>query len=233
MQYGPGVAAVGALMGDPARASILCALLDGRARTPTELSYVAGVSAQTTSAHLAKLSDGRLVSMEKHGRHRYYRLASPAVARAVEALMVVSAGRRERRPGPRDDALREARLCYDHIAGRLGVALTDALLARGALARDGEALALTPRGEAWLTAFGVDVPSARRRRRRFLLACLDWSERRHHVAGAVGAALAARLLELGWLRRAARGRALTVTAGGRQGLAREFGIEPPRARSGA
>ncbi len=230
MQYGPSVASAGALIGDPARASILCALLDGRARTATELSYVAGVSAQTTSAHLAKLSDGHLVQVERQGRHRYYRLASPAVARAVEALMVVSADRprRDHRLGPRDDVLRRARMCYDHIAGGLGVALTDNLLARGALAYEDEGLALTAQGEAFLTAFGLDLARARRRRRRFVLACLDWSERRHHVAGALGAALAARLIDLQWLRRSADSRAVRVTPKGRQGLAREFGIRIDR-----
>lgn len=228
MNDGPYIAEVGALIGDPARANILDALLDGRARTASELAYAAGVSPQTASAHLAKLTEGRLLTLARQGRHRYYSLAGPEVADALEALSLVAVKgpRRHRPPGPRDEAMRRARTCYDHIAGRLGVALADGLIARGVLRHDGRDFAPTARGAAFLADFGIDLDAARRQRRAFARSCIDWSERRPHVAGAVGAALAAECFRRGWIRHLPDSRALTVTKAGQAGFRGDFGIDP-------
>ncbi len=226
MNVGPSVATVGTLMGDPARASILCALIDGRAHTATELSYAAGVSPQTTSSHLAKLVDGDLLTLERQGRHRYYRLTSADVAKAIEALLVVSTGRpaRHRSIGPRDEGLRQARMCYDHLAGRFGVVLTDAMLKKRYLADGDNGFDLTQTGERFVTGLGIDLEATRRRRRAFALKCLDWSERRHHVAGAVGAALADRLVQLKWVRRMPDSRAVVITRKGKEDLKNILGL---------
>lgn len=220
MADAPYIAEVAALVGDPARANILMALMDGRALTATELAYVAGVTPQTASGHLSRLTEGRLLVVERQGRHRYFRVASPEVARLVEALSLVAvAGPPRHRPASRiDAALREARTCYDHLAGRLGVALADALIASGHVILDRDGGELTAEGAEFLGGFGVDLDAARRRRRMFCRPCLDWSERRPHLAGAVGAALASRCFELGWFERIRDSRALRLTATGRAGL---------------
>ncbi|MDH3476484.1 MAG: metalloregulator ArsR/SmtB family transcription factor [Rhodospirillales bacterium] len=227
MSEGPYIAETGALLGDPARANILTALLDGKARTATELAYVAGVSPQTTSAHLAKLTEGRLLALEKQGRHRYYRLAGTEVAELLEALarVAVKGPKRHRPTGPRDQAMRRARTCYDHLAGRLGVALADTLTERGHLLVEGKNFALAATGEAFLGEFGVDLAALRQRRRAFARSCLDWSERRPHVAGALGAALAERCFELGWVARVADSRSLRITQDGHRGLAKTFDVK--------
>lgn len=216
----PPIAEAGALIGDPARANMLACLMDGKARTATELAYVARVSPQTASAHLAKLTGGRLLAVERQGRHRYFRLASPEVADVLEALtlLAVEGPRRHRPPGPRDEAVRAARTCYDHIAGRLGVGLCDRLHAGGYLLDRERGLALSAHGERFLGDFGVDLTALRRGRRPLLRACLDWSERRPHLAGAVGAALADRCFALGWVERVPDSRALRVTSAGDAGL---------------
>lgn len=238
MIEGPYLAECAALIGDPARANILAALMDGKARTASELAFVAGVSPQTTSAHLAKLTQGRLLSLERQGRHRYYRLAGAEVAEVLEALtrVAVKGPPRHRPTGPRDAAMREARTCYDHLAGRLGVALTDALLARGDLIPNGRDFTPSPAGEAFFAAFGIDLDAARRKRRAFARVCIDWSERRPHLAGALGAALAERCLALDWIAPLADSRALRITAKGRNGLAESFAIRlsgSPPCRGGA
>lgn len=221
------VAAVAALMGEPTRASVLAALTDGRARTATELSYAAGVSAQSVSGHIAKLVDGHLLKGTRQGRHRYYRLASPDVAKALEALMVITAARptRHRRHGPKDEALRKARMCYDHIAGSLGVMLADALIQRDELVAIGDDFELTASGETRMSRLGLDVALARSCRRAFARCCLDWSERRPHLAGALGAALATRLLKLHWLKRVNDSRALRITARGKQEFKKFFCLD--------
>lgn len=228
MKDGPGVAEIAALIGDPARANILGELANGKALTATELSFVAGVSPQTTSEHLNKLTDGRLLKVEKQGRHRYFRLAGSEVNHALEALMVVAeAGPpRYRRPGPTEDMVRHARTCYDHLAGGLGVGLADALVARGDLTLDDENFTLTADGAARLTDFGIDIDGLKARRRAFTRRCLDWSERRPHLAGSLGAALADRLFERKWIERVPESRAVVVTAAGKRGLKRTLGIAP-------
>ncbi len=222
----PYIAEAGALIGYPARANSLAALMDGKARTATDLAYVAGVSPQTTSAHLAKLREGRLLTMDRQGRHRYYRLANSDVVEALEALMRVAAiGPLRHRPaGPRDEALRRARTCYDHLAGQLAVALADGLVERRYLAPEEENFAPTSEGEAFLRDFGIDLRSARRKRRAYVRPCLDWSERRPHLAGAVGAALAERCFQRNWIERVKDTRALKITTSGNEGFRTVFGL---------
>lgn len=220
------IAEVAALIGDPARANILAALMGGQALTASELVYAAGVSPQTTSGHLAKLSEGRLIACVKQGRHRYYRIAAPRVAEMLESIMAVVADAppRHRPTSKLDEAMRNARTCYDHFAGKLGVGVTDALCARGHLVLADEGGEITGSGAAFLQDFGVDLAAARGRRRIFCRACLDWTERRPHLGGSVGAALAQRCFDLGWLERMRDGRALKVTGNGRRGLSETFGL---------
>lgn len=208
----PTLAAVGALIGDPSRAEVLTTLLAGRALSAAELAVVAGVGKSTISVHLEKLRRGGLLAVERQGRHKYFRLQDRNVARALESLLGVAGGAAAALPrtGPADPALRRARVCYDHLAGALGVFVFERLQAGGALAvTEGEAdVALTARGERTLAALGVDVPALRAGRRAFGRTCLDWSERRYHLAGALGAALLERVVALRWARRAPRSRAL-------------------------
>ncbi|MEL6316769.1 MAG: winged helix-turn-helix domain-containing protein, partial [Pseudomonadota bacterium] len=192
MKDGPDIARLAALIGDPARANMLTALMSGQALTGRELAEAAGVTPQTASGHLAQLEAAGLVARRRQGRHRYAALAGPEVGAALEALMglAAAAGHSRARPGPKDPALRAARICYDHLAGEMGVRLYDGLLAQGALAEDGGgAPSLTPEGAARMRAFGVDPAPLARARRPLCRACLDWSSRRNHLAGALGAAL--------------------------------------------
>jgi DNA-binding transcriptional ArsR family regulator len=229
MSYAIDLATVAALLGDPARANILAVLQDGRAQTATELAYAAGVSPQTTSGHLAKLTDARLLSLQKQGRHRYYRLASPLVGRMLEAVMAVAAvGPPRHRPESKlDEALRSGRTCYDHLAGRLGVALADALVAQRCIVLAEDGGEVTRKGSKVLTEFGIDLAAAGQRRRTFCRPCLDWSERRPHIAGSIGAALASRSFELGWLARLRDSRAVSLTPRGRSGFKETFGLTLP------
>ncbi|PWC43187.1 ArsR family transcriptional regulator [Azospirillum sp. TSO22-1] len=226
MVSGTTLAEVAAAIGDTARANILAALMDGRALTAGELAWHAGVSAPTTSGHLARLRQAGLVAEERQGRHRYHRLAGPEVAHALEALMAVAASGppRHRPTGPRDEALRAARTCYDHLAGRLGVGLADALQARGHVVIADGAGSLTEAGGRFLSgALGIDLAAARSGR-PLCRTCLDWSERRPHLAGRLGAALCARCFELGWIEPVRDSRAVAVTEAGRRGFAEAFGL---------
>jgi DNA-binding transcriptional ArsR family regulator len=220
------LAEVASLVGDPARANILSALMDGRALTATELSHAAGVTPQTTSGHLAKLTDARLLSVLHQGRHRYYRLGGPLVAQMLEGIMAVAIdGPPRYRPASRaDDAMKAARICYNHLAGRLGVGIADALSGRGHVVFAEEGGEVTPGGLAFMQDFGIDLAAARRRGRVFCRACLDWTERRPHVGGALGSALATRCFDLDWLARTRGSRALTITSAGRKGFAETFGV---------
>ena len=227
MSNAPQIAEVAALVGDPARANILCALLGGRALTATELAYAAGVTPQTTSGHLAKLAGARLLVPMKQGRHRYYRLAGPHVGQMLEGIMNVAiAGPPRYQPRtPADDKLRHARTCYDHIAGVLGVGLAACLTEREHVILGDEAGEVTPAGAEFFARIGVDLTAARSKRRLFCRPCLDWTERRPHIGGAVGAALATRCFELKWIERVRDGRALTVTPAGRRGLLEHFSLQ--------
>jgi len=222
------IAEVAALIGNPARTNILAALMDGRALTSTELSYVARVSPQTASGHLAKLTTADLLAVEKQGRSRYYRLASPLVGQMLESIMAVAGGQVALRP-PRplriDEEMRLARTCYDHLAGRLGVALADTMLGRGHVAFVQDGGEVTNSGFEFLSRLGVALEECKRFKRVFCRPCLDWSERRAHIAGSVGAKLCERCLELGWIRRLESTRALHITPIGRQGFAEWFGID--------
>ena len=226
MPDAPQMAEVAALVGDPARANILCALLGGRALTATELAFAAGVSPQTTSGHLGKLLTARLLVLMRQGRHRYYRLAGPHVGLMLESIMNVAltGPPRYQPPSKRDETLRHARTCYDHIAGVLGVGLAERLTERDFVILGAEAGEVTPAGAKFLSNFGVDLSSARARRRVFCRPCVDWTERRPHIGGAVGAALANRCFELRWIERMRDTRALTVTPAGRRGLREIFGL---------
>jgi DNA-binding transcriptional ArsR family regulator len=215
-------AEVASLAGEPTRAVMLHALMDGRALTASELAHAAGITAQTANAHLARMVAADLVHVDKQGRHRYHRLATPAVAQMVESIMQVAsaleANRRVPVTGPRDAALRAARTCYDHLAGELGVALTDALVAGDYLELTRDAGVVTEVGIELLERIGIDIGSlntGRGRPARVLCRpCLDWSERRPHLAGAVGTALCARSFEQNWIRRIRGSRAVAVTPNG-------------------
>jgi len=212
---------VAALLGEPARTRILTALLTGRALTAKELAYFAGVTAATASSHLSRLVGGNLLAMEKQGRCHYYRLRSAEVARAIEGLMTVATMPSNGWPPHHHvaPALRDARLCYDHMAGRLGVAVCDMLLRRRhvVLVDGGGEVTLT--GERFLAGLGVDLPKPRSAKRHYCRGCIDWTERRHHISGAVGAALAQTFVARRLVERIADSRALTVTPLGRKTLA--------------
>jgi DNA-binding transcriptional ArsR family regulator len=219
---------IGRLLGEPARAAMLDALLAGEALAAGELARVAGVSAPTASEHLARLHEGGLVVRVAAGRHRYYRLASPEVAQVLEALsLVVEAPPvRSLRQARADEAMRLARTCYDHLAGKVGVAVLSGLIERRALRAGGDGYEVTGAGDVLLSSLGVDVPAAAAQRRLFAKPCVDFTERRPHLAGALGAAICRRLIELRWVERLTPGgRALTVPPAGRRGLADAFGVE--------
>lgn len=219
------LAEVAGLLGEPARTRILTALLGGRALTAKELAYFAGVAAPTASSHLSRLVAGELLVMEKQGRCHYYRLKSAEVARAIEGLMTVAApAPKDWPPGRRvEPALRDARLCYDHLAGRLGVSLCDMLQGRDYVVLGDGGGEVTDAGARFLTGLGVDLERARGAKRRYCRSCIDWTERRPHISGAVGAGLAQAFLERSWIARIPDSRALTITAGGRKKLA-ELGV---------
>lgn len=223
MKDGPVIASVAALLGDPARANILTALMDGRALTVSELAEAAGVTIQTASGHLAKLGAANLLAAEKQGRHRYYRLSGPDVAQVLEALMGLAqrTGAVRVRTGPKDAALRAARVCYDHLAGERGVELLDCLKRQGVVAGERD-LVLTDRGRQFFETFGIDVARLEKGRRPLCRSCLDWSERRSHLGGALGAAILSRLIERRWVRRG-DGRVLTFTPDGLREFAAAFG----------
>ena len=229
MKAGPDIATVAALLGDPARANMLTALIGGTALTAGELAREGGVTAQTASSHLARLAAGGLVTVRRQGRHAYYALSGADVARVLEGLMGLAqrTGHRRTRPGPAEPALREARVCYDHLAGDLGVALLDGLVARGAILRRDETLTLTPAGAAFLAGFGIDVAELSGARRPLCRSCLDWSVRRSHLAGALGAALLGRVFQLGWARRVPDTRVVHFTPAGRARFLKTFATPVP------
>lgn len=230
MKAGPDISVVAALVGDPARANMLTALMSGRALTASELAQEAGITPQTASSHLAKLEAGGLIEPEKQGRHRYYRLTGPDVAHVLEGLagLAARAGHMRVRTGPKDPALRRARICYDHLAGDLGVQLLDSLRKRRLVRQTSEGLELTGEGRRFLAeTLQIDADSLAHPRRPVCKACLDWSERRHHLAGTLGAAIMIRFTELSWAARDATpgSRVINFTRTGERKFVMLFGAE--------
>lgn len=229
MHAQPNLSATAFLIADAARATMLMALVDGRALPAGELAYAAGVTAQTASSHLAKLLDGGLLAVEKQGRHRYYRLANPQVAVALESLASIGTQRTVRRKslGREAGKLRFARCCYDHLAGQAGVAITQHLMQRGFLfAAEDKRFDVTPAGHAWFGKLGLDIAAVKPGRHGIARQCLDWSERQHHLAGPLGVGFLDLLCAKGWLRRADTSRAVQITQEGWVGLRDHLGLTP-------
>ncbi|MEW5505765.1 ArsR/SmtB family transcription factor [Pseudomonas antarctica] len=215
---------VAGAIAEPARTKMLCSLMDGHARTSTEMAAIAQVSASTASAHLARLKNDGLLTLHTQGRHRYYSLAGPHVAQAIEGLMVISRHTSRGFVSTTPTRLQFARTCYDHMAGTLAVHLHDHFIASGWLMGDGT-YQLSAAGEQAMTELGIDVPALRAQRRRFACSCLDWSMRRPHLAGALGAALLQSVIRRGWVTQDLDSRALGLTAKGRKALASRFGMD--------
>ncbi|MEW6732020.1 MAG: winged helix-turn-helix domain-containing protein [Acidobacteriota bacterium] len=224
----PDISSIAALIAEPARASMLMALLDGRALPASELAQQAWVSPQTASSHLAKLMEGRLLVVERHGRHRYYRLATWEVGQLIESLLAFAPSP----PQPRQmqmsvdvKAMRLARTCYDHLAGKVGVELAYSLIEKGIIKLSGVYYRVTRQGSKWFDEFGIDIKAAERKRRVFAKQCFDWSERRDHIAGALGAAILIHLFELGWIARVKGSRTVRITHIGQEMFYKVFNIE--------
>jgi DNA-binding transcriptional ArsR family regulator len=224
MKEGPDVSIVAALIGDPARANMLMALMSGLALSGTELAAEAGVTLSTASTHLAKLERAGLLAASKQGRTRYFRLADPDVAAAVEGLIPIATrvGHLRSRPGPRDQAMRQARSCYDHLAGRLAVALLEHWLAHKVLRETGDGLQLAPAGRRRLQRLGIDIAALERVRRPLCRTCIDWSERRRHLGGCLGAAVLEQVLIRRWAVREGRSRVLRFSPRGEQSFVRWY-----------
>ena len=216
MKEGPDIAQIGSLIGDPARANMLTALMGGKALTATELAAAGGITLQTASTHLAKLEAGGLLAQRKQGRHRYFTLADDAVGKLLESIMGFAAGRGHLRhqPGPKEPALRKARICYDHLAGDYGVRMLDSLIASGAIDAVGDGLAVTEKGEDRFKCIGIDLHGLKSSRRPLCRSCLDWSERRAHLAGSLGKALLSSFFDKGWARRTAESRSVIFSPEG-------------------
>ena len=231
MDDAPHVPRIAALIADPARAKILWSLIDGTTRPAGELAYAANISAQSASAHLAKLVDGGLLASEAQGRHRYFRIASAEVASALEALASLGASSRPRAPRPARPSpavpvqFLNARTCYGHLAGEMAVRVLDAMLAAGWLERNGADFAVTARGEKKLAALGVDLERARASRRVFARACIDLTQRRAHLGGALADALLELYVKRGWIQRHRRSRVVSVTPRGDDGFRKAFGLD--------
>ncbi len=216
MKEGPDIARLGALIGDPARANMLTALMSGKALTPSELAAVAGIGLATTSAHLSKLETGALIVQRKQGRHRYFSLADDDVAALLERMMGLAAqkGHTRVRTGPKDPAMRKARVCYNHLAGELAVQMFDSCRARGFLVEGPDALELSLDGRSFMTNLGIDIAAVSSARRPLCKSCLDWSARRSHLAGSLGSALLNRYYEMRWAQREEGSRIVRFTKAG-------------------
>ena len=224
MKEGPDIALLGSLIGDPARANILSALMSGKALTATELAIEAGVTVQTTSSHLKKLENGGLLRQRKQGRHRYFALADEDVGSVLESMMGLAAkrGLMRTRTGPKDQALRKARVCYNHLAGELGVELFDSMIANNWLVEGNDEVELTVEGASFVEKFGIDLNDFTKSRRPLCKACLDWSSRRTHLAGSLGTAFLDRFYELKWAKRAQGSRVIEFTTKGEMQLRKFF-----------
>jgi DNA-binding transcriptional ArsR family regulator len=229
MKDGPNIARIAALLGDRARADALTALMTDHALTATELAAIAGVTKQTMSAHLSKLLDAALVEVDQQGRHRYFRLANEDVAGLLESLMGVAfrTGALRLISSPRDPALQRARSCYDHLAGKMGVLVYEALLRDRVLENATQSLRLTEKGIGWFAQVGIDTGAVAQQRRSFCRPCMDWSERRHHLAGSLGTAMLSRFCDLGWVCRSHKSRAIRITPLGERRLQAILSVPVP------
>ncbi|MCV4230627.1 winged helix-turn-helix domain-containing protein [Virgibacillus sp. LDC1] len=227
MNANPNVAQVASLVSDASRAAILTVLLDGRYHPASELAYMAKIKPQTASFHLSKMVAANLVTVEEQGRHRYYGIRNQEVAQILETLLSITppVEIRSLNQATEHEAIRQARTCYDHLAGSLGIQLTNSLLNAGVISETENQFTVTEKGEVFFKAFQIDLEQVKRKRRSFTHRCLDWSERRHHLAGALGHALLERLLELNWIQRLPRTRAITITPEGKKGLKETFQID--------
>lgn len=226
MKEGPDIARIAALIGDPARANMLAALMSGKALTATELAQEAGITLQTASSHLSKLNDGGLLQLRKQGRHKYFSLATDDVAHLLENLMGIAAssGHLRTRTGPKDEALRKARVCYNHLAGDMGTQMYDSLVRNGYLHLSKDGIALTQAGESHMLELGIDLDSLKSRRAPLCRDCLDWSERRSHLAGSLGRALLAKFESLGWAKRDPGSRVINFTDSGEKRFGKAFSL---------
>ena len=222
MKLGPDIARIANLIGDPARANMLDALMGGQALTASELADVAGIGAPTASVHLARLEDGGLIAQNKQGRHRYFNIADEQVSSLLETMLGLAErlGHNRVRTGPKEPALRQARVCYNHLAGEQGVRLYDSMMKRKLLAFDDDTLVLTPKGEKFVVAFGIDLEGLKILRRPLCKFCLDWSVRRNHLAGSLGSAMLDHMVKLKWAKRDSESRAIHFSAKGAQGFER-------------
>ncbi|MEK5240409.1 helix-turn-helix domain-containing protein [Paenibacillus sp. FSL L8-0470] len=227
MKANSNVAVIASLVSETSRAAILTVLLDGRFHAASELAYMAGIQPQTASFHLAKMVNANVVAVEKQGRHRYYGIRNQEVAQVMESLLSLAppVPIKSLRQASEDKALRYARTCYDHLAGSIGVQLTNALLRAGILREDKEGFAVTEDGEDFFASFQIDVEQVKKKRRSFSHKCLDWSERRHHLAGALGSALLEKLLEVNWVQRLPNTRAIKITSEGKRGFKEVFSLD--------
>jgi len=226
MKEGPDIALLGALIGDPARANMLTALMSGKALTATELACEAGITVQTASTHLGKLATGGLLKLNRQGRHKYFSLVDEDVGTLLESMMGFAAkrGHTRTRTGPRDPALRKARVCYNHLAGELGVQMLDSLTGRALVTGNEDAMQLTTRGRGFVSDFGISLEKIDKKRRPLCKHCLDWSARRGHLAGSLGTALLNRFYELGWAKRQDGSRIVSFTPKGEIEFANVFPV---------
>ncbi len=227
MRPEPDLSTIAALIGDPTRAIMLSALLGGQSLPASELAYRSHITAQTASSHLSKLVEGGLVTMQRTGRHHYYQLKNAEVAHLLEALAVVAPPPRVKTQAQSEELneLHLARTCYDHLAGKLGVAVTQSLVDQELIRLDEADYQVTADGAKWLAAWEIDERQLHKGRRKFACTCLDWSERRYHLAGALGASVAAKFFEKGWVARIDGTRAIRITTSGQKGLKEQFGIK--------
>lgn len=230
MKEGPDIARIAALIGDPARANMLTALMSGKALTATELSNEAGVTLQTTSSHLGKLREGGLIDQRKAGQHKYFSLASDEIARLLEGIMglALGAGHLRTRTGPKNEEMRRARVCYNHLAGHKGTQVYDHMISQGYLQLDENGIDLTELGTQFVHDFGIDLEALRVKKPPLCRECLDWSERRSHLSGSLGRALLSRIEELGWARRVPETRIVRFTQAGEQQFNKLFAAPSQR-----
>jgi DNA-binding transcriptional ArsR family regulator len=226
MKYGPDISVVADLMGDPARSNMIMALMSGLSLSAGELAREAGVTPSTATGHLGKLESSGLLTSTKHGRHRYFRIADPDVAHVVEALIAVATrvGHLRTRPGPKDEAMRHARSCFDHLAGRLAVDLFERWVEYRVLGWRGEPVYLTSKGHRFLTERGIDIDALERKKRPLCRTCIDWSERQHHLGGSIGAAILALASKEGWAVREGRSRVVSFNAMGEKNFIRWYSL---------